>query len=195
MRSVRNKSDQLELSLVENSVDVLLLTERWLSEVSVSTFHHLFDNLCFCRDCRRGVLVLLKNKYSAAEIPDINKLAQRNHVEISAVEVMSGYLGIQTSDRKSGILLETLHLVLSFVAEGFPRSSTLLMGDFNVHVLVNTRLRSGLVLLCGSFDLRYLMEEVSRESKSGGTCVDNIFTNANNIIMCLHIYLIIKHKF
>lgn len=60
--------------------------------------------------------------------------------------------------------------------------SVYLAGDFNIDFIKKSKEKDALVELCSSFNLKYIMKDVSRPNKSGGSCIDNIFTNQDNIL-------------
>lgn len=169
VQSVHKKSDQLELLLVEEKVDVLCLNEHWLTQDSVGAFQINNYVVCGCsvRVSRRGggTLIMVKNCYEATAISEVRKFVIEGNIELCAVHISEINCVVVSIYRPPtgdiDIFLNNLEAVLTELAEAFQKENILLAGDFNINFKADSKSKVSLLELCNMFGLNQIINETT----------------------------------
>lgn len=181
VQSLTRKQDQLELLLVENSIDVLCLTEHWFKQ-EINTFNMKNYKICgyFCRQIQRGggSLILVKEHFQTRCLSELSDLSQETHIEVAACELQDVkliFLAVYRSPTGNiDIFIETLNLILTKVYDEYQNYEIFIAGDFNINFDINSTSRTSLLEIANMYGLKQTMYEKSRISNNTATCIDNI---------------------
>lgn len=181
IQGLAGKELELALFLQDLNVDVLCLTEHWLSK------HELLLNIenykicsSFTRESaiRGGSLILLCSQLKYKERKDIVSLSVERTIELACAE-LEQYIIISVYRPPSGnyqLFESTMEEVLKKISKS---SKTIVVcGDFNINLLENTQTSTRFLNLFKSFNLTNLFKEPTRVTPTSATCLDNIFCNS-----------------
>lgn len=184
IQSIRQKSDALEILLVEEDIDVVTVSEHWLDSESMSVFQ--IDNYRVAgysvRTDRKGggTLILVRDKYEVVDIPEVRNYTIESHIELCAVDVSqikTIFLSVYRPPAgKVEIFMENLIAVLNIITETYVGRKIVMAGDFNIDLNGSGRDRDELLNIANMYGLMRIINETTRIS-TARTCIDNVFTD------------------
>lgn len=179
------KLNQLSLITSEYDIDILCVTEHWLTEQQIGSFN--VPNYDIISSYERsvfkhgGVLIAVKNKWKASEIEIIKQLSIEKIFETTAIFIpnMNSVIVVVYRSPASGfeLFIERLQAALAILSSDYSEKQIVLAGDFNINFLEKTKELKEMMDLLESFGLIHLFNEPSRLSKTSQSCIDNIFIN------------------
>lgn len=199
VQSLGNVVERIESELKEHpECEVLCITEHWKSEdqikyLTIRNFK-LISSLCRGELEHGGSAVYVKKNIKARPREDLKVLSIIGVFECAATEcklgsmqaiVVSIYRPCNGNMRIFFNRLEEL-LQITF-KEG---KCICITGDFNIQMHCENREKSELYGLMSSFNLHHTINDYTRVTSSGKSCIDNIFTNVENyraIVFDMHV--------
>lgn len=186
VQSVTNKINQINLILHDLEIDLMCMTEHWLTEEKLlsTNITNYYIGASFSRKqyIHGGVLILVNKKILTKSL-NIDKLSQEKHVEMCGI-LLSEFESIIIATYRSphgceNIFFETIDSLLDDLLKNYPKHNIFLIGDFNINILQYTTSTEKLLNLMLENGLHQVYSEPSRITKTTNTCIDNIFTNIN----------------
>ena len=188
VQSIGNSIDRLNDMLNTNrQCEILCITEHWKQEeqlrsLSITDFRLIS---VFCREEGKhgGSAVYSKKSLKCKARTKLNNLSISSVFECAAVECDFGKVKAiivsiyrpPTGDIK--IFMDKVEQVLVNIFN--ENKLIFIVGDFNIELLKENKLKTELLSLFNSFNVNQTIFENTRITDSGGSCVDNIFTNSN----------------
>lgn len=180
VRSLRNKTGQVEAFLVDKDIDIIGLTEHWLSEEEISDIT-LGEFCCIGyssrTQCRGGGTAVFgkKDQLMAIQVVDsVSKLNVDRCIEMSCVFIKNFSLHILIIYRSpKGNFDAFLSVLEGLLSEWGTGKNLVVMGDFNVHFGTEDRAAVLLCDLLGSHGFERTISDPTR----GDYCIDNVFVN------------------
>lgn len=190
VQSVGNCIDELNVFLSNYEECMFLcISEHWKTEVQLTAYgiENFYLVSCFCRQENEhgGSAIYARKSIQCKERTDIKAFSVSGQFECSACEwkinkekiiVMSIYRP-PTGD--INIFNNNLEEVLCLVCQ--ENAIIIVAGDFNIDLLVDNRNSSDLCSLFSSFNIYPTFLEYTRITSNSKTCIDNIFTNYENV--------------
>lgn len=181
--SVRRKSGELEVALIENRVHIVCLTEHSLNGAEMETFYIPNYSVCaaFCRSdsIRGGAAILVHSSYTANDIQEIKLLSQEKHIEICAAYIRELRIYVMCVYRSPSGRADSFQVFLDLIEEAVniigPSKNIMIAGDFNVYFGTE---QNRAVQLCEMLEIYGLRRTVSSATRTNN-CLDNIFINFN----------------
>lgn len=183
IRSLTSKVLPLEVVLVTNNVDVLLITEHWLSPMGINSIHLPNYKMCssFCRtsNVHGGSAIFCKNKINYKVI-DVKEYCIESVIECSCIELLDFSITVIVVYRPpSADFCQFLEYFCALLSKFENTSSIIIGGDFNVDRLKNTVNKLMLDDLLVMYDLKPTINIPTRINENTATCIDNIFVNVD----------------
>ncbi len=176
------KFDHVKQFLVTTGVEVLALNETRLDNVIDNNELYIPGYNLYRKDRNRhggGVAIYVSEKYSSHLIN-----TEKNDIESLWVKIMlphGNHFVVGTAYRSEEMVNKTYFFeCLEQQLNGISISSKdiFLVGDLNLDSLVNG-LAAPLKHLCQLFQLKQLIKEPTRVTRTSESCIDHIFTNAS----------------
>ena len=176
IRSVRNKANELEALLQEKDVDVLCLTEHWLTDDEAAVFNIDRYELisCFARKQSRGggSAIFCKPPMNCINDRFSVDLSIESCIEISSIVLKDFNLWLVAVYRPPSADLDRFIEVLDGVIDKIGVDKMIIIvGDFNVHFNTNDRDCARLCDAMGCSGFQPMIEGVTRRN----ACLDNVF--------------------
>lgn len=189
VRSIKNKCEEVELFLDEQSPDIFCMSEHWLSDIEATTFaipSYVNSNI-YCRNSPYGgVAVLSKPHLNVSPIPEIHKYCIEKTFECTGITFIVS--------NKSFIILSIYRSPSSDVAtfvckfdkllirltKLYPKAEMIICGDFNIDFLQPSKERTLLQDIIGFFNLSITISTPTRITPTSSTLLDNIFTTLDH---------------
>lgn len=162
-------------------MDVLCLTEHWMKHEEIDKFvigSELELATTYCRTAKAhgGVAIFTKYDQSSFKIMhEVNQMSIEIDCEMAAIEITDLKLVIVAVYRSPigdiNKFFETIEKMLSSLNHS--KKQTIIIGDFNVNLLVQSRNQECLVNLFRMYGLDQTIFEPTRNKN----CLDNVFTS------------------
>lgn len=192
IQCIRNKILELEIFItsLENSPDLLCLTEHWLNkdEVDLIKIENYQLISCYTREMsiHGGSCILIKDTLKDFEkVPIIEHMSVECEAEISCtvsrfrkLVVLSIY---RTCLGNVQIFLSTLEGVLSVVQGHFVDYDVVICGDFNINLMNEDTSKCLFMDLLTTFNYTQTIFNATRVTKTTSSLIDNIFVNTSMI--------------
>lgn len=202
IQGVANKVDALNLFLSQYNVNILCISEHWLTENNLKTIKLYNFNLAanFSRKShkRGGVCIFIK-EYITCEGIEVIDFCDELHSEFCCIKIPEFKIIVIVVYRSplSGnlnIFFRNLELMLTKLMRY--NYKIILVGDFNINFNVQSDILDQMLDLCNSFDLSVKIYEYTRITQNSATCIDNIITNISehNIEVGVHEPCLSDHK-
>lgn len=182
IQGLQGKELEISLFLDKFKIDLLCVTESWLKKNETLLCIENFKLAsCFCRHSaiRGGSLILAKTTLKFKNREDIVSLSVERNIEISCIE-LSSYIIINVYRPPLGdftIFEKIMEDVLKKLSDKC--KDLIVMGDFNVNIMVESHMKNSLVNLFRCFNLSPQFNEPTRITRTSSTCIDNIFCDCN----------------
>lgn len=172
------------------------IKEPQLNKINIE-YYTISSSFCRSKFDLGGVMIVTKNCIKCTEITEIRDLSEEKDIEITAIDIPSYQTIVIVLYRSPSGEYELFKSKLAAALDiVFTRRSTkikhiFLMGDFNINFLENSKntsyqvrndkRKTEIMCLLESYGLFMLFQEPSRIARSSSTCIDNIFTNKQEI--------------
>lgn len=186
IQCLKNKVNALNILACSENIDILCLTEHWLSEHDYNLYNlkHFTNTSCFNRTqhIHGGVCIFTRNSLECQDLETIKKLSVEIDCEICAVYIPQSNTVVITAYRSPyGVLLAFLDIVdtaLNIILNTYRNSTTIILAaDFNVNFLVDSRDRNEIYKVMNSYDMKQQIQNPTRIRNNSRTIIDNMFTN------------------
>lgn len=174
----QGKFDQLSIDIASLDVKFVCISETWCKNESIDTFHlpGFSVKSAYCRQlfARGGVAIWARNDMEVSGL-DLSNYCQEKDFEICGIKygnivILNVY---RTPDSNFNVFIGKIAIVLEKYCK---RNRNLIMvGDFNVNLLANSREKHILLSVINSFNLFQLVMEPTRPIS--GTLIDHAYTN------------------
>ena len=176
--SIRNKTNEIEIILNENNVNIWCVCEHSLTkdEMDMMNINNYKVDATFCRNSyiRGGTAILSNTKLDMTEIPGISKLSIEKQIEICAVLVnkfMFYVISVYRSPSGNfNIFLDILEQAISIIGAN---KNVILAGDFNLHFGTEKDEVGTFLNVMETYGLNQQIFSKTRKNN----CLDNIFVN------------------
>lgn len=185
IEGAEKKCLNLEVILQNYSINILCLTEHWLSSANIEMFYlkgfKLVSSFCRSSSIRGGSCIFTRNVTSSNDRPDIRSLSVEKVIEISCIELCEQNLvivclyRIPNSDVK--IFMSRLENIMEILSK--EPKELVINGDFNINVLERTNISCTLLDFFKAYRMRMTINFPTRTTERSSTCIDNMFTTYN----------------
>lgn len=167
---------------LETNVDYICLCEHFLTSKNVSTFN-LQDFKLAAYNTRKtkkrgGSLILAKQDIVTVELGFCKELYKMDSFEVCGVRDVINNLNIccvyRTPDDKNFVDFLTR---LEQLLEHFFSKKCIILGDFNVNFLKDSKKKGDVLSLLSCFNFRHLIKDITFVRNDSESCIDNIITN------------------
>lgn len=194
IQCITNKTAALELFAQEQNVDVLCVSEHWLTNQNCNLYNIKNYTMAaiYCRPLSQGrgisthggVCIYLKNHLKSSEIINIREMSTERDFEMVGIHIPDVNLVILVSYRSNRgnteKYFENLDTALMHIERSFPVDTKILLtGDFNMDLMKSEKIQQSFLELTNSHGLRRGFYEPTRICGQSQTCIDNIFSNVN----------------
>lgn len=172
-----------------HDIDIVCLTEHWLTEVELSTFkiNNYFVSATYCRKHFKNGGVMILHKNLNLEIKEINNLSQfceEKTFEVCGVEIKIGNDTIKLLSMYRSPAADINHFLLKLdtILNNICKNGckVILCGDFNIDYLSVSNSKKQLIDIIQSYDIYMRLSEPTRYSANVNSCIDYICTNFRN---------------
>ena len=187
IQCIRNKIIDLNIFLNTDldNVDIVCFSEHWLNEHEYTSLVIPNYNLAgiYCRKVHKngGVAILVKNSISFKNKPHTMFLNEELHFEHIVIELTISknnllIVCLYRSPRGSiEIFLNKLEILLDNL--GREGKTIVLCGDFNINFLIEHAAKENFLAITKSFNLHPIISTATRTTSFSQTCIDQIFAN------------------
>ena len=179
-----NKVSDLEIVLCRGGVDVLMLTEHWQSNVSVTevsfTGFKLVSHFCRASGRHGGVSLYCLAAINFRNRPDICNMSVAGLFECCGADIFADkrYIIVVVYRPPSAPFNVFVEAFLSLLEMLRDEDGTILIGgDFNVDMLTTSNNRKELINFLDQFNLCPLISAPTRITPDSSTCIDNFFVD------------------
>lgn len=138
----------------------------------------------FCRPIYEhgGVAIYCEENINTKLMPWVSEFVLPNIFECCAVKIsMKSFRFVvlcvyHPSGSDDAIFLDRLNSLLNALNK--EEQTIYITGDFNIDTLTDTKFSRNFLYILSSYNLVLTINDITRPSKSGGTCIDNIITNS-----------------
>lgn len=195
IRSIVNKIDELlsYLHVLEDKIDILCVTEHWLSENNSCILNRLegFNVASFygrSETARGGAFVAVRSHLSFRVRPDIERFSLEGSMECAAVEINDNTLSrpllvitiYHPPSADTNNFLDQLDGMLRSVSREITRKHVIICGDFNIDALLDTSSKQDLHSLLISFGLTSHITSPTRVTNHSQSAIDYVISNKCN---------------
>ncbi|KAG5873942.1 hypothetical protein JTB14_032170 [Gonioctena quinquepunctata] len=180
VQCLNNKIDDLSVFLAENPFHVLCLSEIWLTSEQIQSTgignYTLASFFCRKKFKHGGVAIYVTNNVTPLVI-NVEKFCTEIAAEFTAIKVENTVI-VTIYRSTNGDLehfLNSLENMLEFLRK--KHTNIVLIGDFNVNFLVDSKEKQKLENTLTSFNFDALLSEPTRVSDRSATCIDNVCVN------------------
>lgn len=182
IQCLSNKVDQLSLFLLNNSYNVVCLSEHWLTEAALKLInlpgYKLSSYFCRCNYKHGGVAIFVKNKHKVRYVsldPPMSEL-DAGFCAVDLIDIKTLIITLYRSP--DGNFENFLLLLEKHLSKCLSKHKRLiLLGDFNVNFRGCSSNLTDLICLIQSFGLETCISDFTRVTEFSATCIDNILTN------------------
>ncbi|KAK9501785.1 hypothetical protein O3M35_012456 [Rhynocoris fuscipes] len=171
--SVRNKLSTLEVFVCERNIDVICLTEHWLTELEMP--YYVLDGYYICSSFSRkqykggGVMLMVRNNLTLFDISNIKALSTDKHFECAAAKlVLNNVVNLlilvvyRSPDGDIEIFFDRIIQCIDRLLSSNNCSRLLLCGDLNIDFLSRSSVRNRLYDIMYSFKIDFTINEPTR---------------------------------
>lgn len=190
MQSIGNCVDELEVFLEEHPECMFLcLTEHWKTEDQLRNYgiknFYLAASCCREENKHGGSAIYAKSGIKFREKREATNMSVIGQIECSVGEfeinktkfiIMSIY---RPPNGNVDIFLTKMEEILIHVV--CEKSILIVAGDFNIDILSESDIKHNLISLFDSFNVFPTINQHTRITNKTKSCIDNIYTNYNNI--------------
>jgi hypothetical protein len=198
IQCITNKINDLNLFLSGTNIDIIVISEHWLTPEN----YHLYSlegyNMCakYIRQnhIHGGVAIFVKENIKIIERLDIQSLTAEFVVEFCAIEIIESNLliiAIYRTDRSVETFFSHMQDMLNLISKHSSNKMIIIAGDINIDITEDTKIARRFTSLLKSFGLHCLIQEPTRETKNASSCLDQ-FIVTHNVNMTT---LVKKHHF
>lgn len=190
VQGVLNKIENIEFICLEKHVDIIALSEHWLTKDSLVYFNIKgYKNASFyCRENKRrgGTGILVKESIIYKNRNDICKFSVSSDFECSAVELDI----INNKKKKNNIVIvscyrtpnsdcQVFFLKLQLICDLLAKEGkyVLFLGDFNLNTLEENKDNREFRNILRSYNLKMFIGTPTRVTNNSSSCLDNIIGN------------------
>lgn len=187
--------EELELciDMMENQIDIICLSEHWLStnQVDSIVFNDFALATYFARDKARGggvaIYTRISKKIKFEPRPDIAKLSVEKCFEVCGIQLLTSTpLIIVTiyrtpQDTLFSKFMLKLDRLFRNISDHTPSSNVCVIGDFNVDFNKESQKKMELINLMNMYNFKSNIDGFTRCTANSSTTIDNVLTNFNLI--------------
>lgn len=181
VQSLSNKTGILEKIIVDKKLDVLCITEHWMTNAELevnSILKHLQLVTGYCRSIRIHGGVAIYSKYISSEYKVLNyfnNISVELDCELAGVEFLDIDTIVIAVYRSPQGNFETFFRVMELALSYLNKKNrkTILCGDFNLHFNAGNKDAECFVNLCCMYGFEMKVHEPTR----GTNCLDNVFSS------------------
>lgn len=190
VQSIGNSIDKLNDMLQDHpECKIMCVTEHWKSEIQLPKLAIRNFKLCsmFCREEGQhgGTAIYVKQNIKCKVRTKLNKLSVSGEFECAAVECQLGKISAlvitiyRPPNGNMKLFLDKLENILftTFNETGL----IFILGDFNIEIIKENKSRTNFLSLMSSFNFQPKILENTRITSNTSSCIDNIFTNFEQI--------------
>lgn len=182
VQGIKGKDLQVDLCLVDNNIDIMCVTESWLSGNEVGIYnigeYKVISSSHRKNYIRGGTMIYVRKSWRAKNRPDIVNMTVEKEFEVSCVEL--GALVVLCVYRSPSANLENFSKKLEICLDMLTKNSNktiIVCGDFNVHFSTTRDESHALSDVMNSFMLKQQIFNYTRITKETKSCIDNMFSN------------------
>lgn len=181
---ILNKKDELEvyLNTLESQPSYVCLCEHFLTPLSVQCFN--FNNYGLVsynvrhNKKRGGTLILAKDGVTCEETDVGKKLYKRDSFEVCTVKDITTGMNICCCYRVPNTdTLNSFFQQLECLLDCYFDKKCIILGDFNLDILLNGKHQTELLTLLKCYNLRHLINCPTFIRGDSSSSIDNIFSN------------------
>lgn len=179
IQGIKGKELEIGLFLDRCNIDVLCLTESWLKDCELmQNVQNFTIASSFCRKTaiRGGSLIAVKNVFKFKHRIDITRMSAERDIEISCVE-LDKYVIVNIYRPPSGSFSTFEAIMEDILKKLSAKKYVIVLGDFNVNLLVNSTLKNNILSLFQCFNLFHQFNDPTRITATSSSCIDNVFCN------------------
>ena len=188
VQCLSNKRSAIQSLADANKVDILCISEHWLSECNENLYNiHGYRKVSWFsrkRHIHGGVGILVFNDIEAIEIKYIKTNSVGKECELVGVYLPERELVVVCTYRSpNGNIEDFLAIIettlMQIHSKSKPSTRVVLAGDLNINLNTENTTKDRLLNLTLSYGLKAMFNEPTRMAGQSKTCIDNIFTNLN----------------
>lgn len=189
IRSMRNKMEELETLIHNNSADVICISEHWLesSEINRLCIPGISNISIYCRPTHKhgGVAIFAKPHLNIVPLPQLQLICSEFDFECtgcclkltnSQILIFSIY---RSPNGDVNLFFYNLQETLVKTTKQFPTAEIALCGDFNINMLLKSTAQTRLLDMIESFNMIASINTRTRTLGNSSTLLDNIFISLN----------------
>lgn len=185
IQGLTNKIDALQLELQLQNIDIVCLTEHFMTKEKLKYLNITNFKIasCFTRaeSVHGGAMIMVRTREVVAERTDIVELSIEQQVEIAAVELTTTKTIVIAIYRPpSGnidLYTDVLNQLVYVLSKEKVLSNIFITGDFNINFNVTSKTTRRMRDILKSYNLKQVFDTASRVTESSSTLIDNVFTN------------------
>lgn len=185
IQGLNNKCDMLNIHLSTHNVDILCLTEHWLSrnELDCTNIknYKLVNHYSRSNLQRGGVCIFAKKEIDISPWQYHHCLEKHFEICISVIQTEKHKIYVivmyRTPDSDVKEFIHRLELMLYKIYN--KKYLYVICGDININFFENSVHKQCLLNLLASYNIVHHVEEATRITKYSSTCIDNIFSNCS----------------
>lgn len=191
-RSIRNKINDLEISLSDCKPYIMCLTETWLKSFEIQSFginnYNLISNYCRSTNKGGGCGIWCHSTVNATPI-DVTEYCIEKDIEICAVKIQIKNLSLlvlnvyRAPDGELEIFLLNLYMILEKLFD--ITVPIIVAGDFNINCCPKNYKYLQLMDTFESFNISRHVFDVTRVTTNTSTTIDNVFSNLTCDLECV----------
>lgn len=190
IQSISNKTSEIEYFLHLNKIDVLFLTESWVSESEIQNIvipnFKMVSFYCRKTSAHGGVCVFARELLKI-ETKEINRFCVDIHAEFTLIELINEKIYFLCTYRSPTGDTDIFFNALNNVIETIPLNKQIVVvGDFNLNFNISDNIQvNECINILLSYNLEEKVHENTRVTNTSATKIDNLFTNisSNNMIV------------
>lgn len=180
-----NKIDDISLYLNKSGIDILCLSEHWVTNKEILLSANVVGfNLssAFCRShsIHGGVCIYVREglhyKEYNVENYSIDKISEFCAIEILPFKILVISVYRSCASDINAFFVQFEHLLIS-IHDRFDR--IVILGDFNIHFNLESNHVLDFKNILNSFGINITINEYTRINHMSASCIDNILTNIN----------------
>lgn len=186
IQCLTNKVDDLNVFLIDSNIDIIMMTEHWLTPSNYQLYalegYDLRAKYLRERHIHGGVAIYIRKGIKTKERLDIHTYSVEFVVEFCAVEIVECNILLITvyrPDRDIELFFTQLQALLTYITKHSINKKIILAGDINLDITRKTKHSLKFVDLLKSFGLHCLIDAPTRETKDSSSCIDQIIVSKN----------------
>ena len=186
---MKRKRNILFASTQEYNPDIIVLTEHGIKPTDIELFiipnYRLTSYYCRTQKRSGGVAIYVKLSLDidVVNLASIENLSVEMTCELAAIKFNIGKItfrvvGVYRSPSSNNY--ELFNEKLQDITSGPEQNvNTYIIGDFNLNFLEKSKTVTELLSIFEIPQYKLIFNEITRPSRNGGTCIDNIITNSS----------------